>query len=104
MSEAANWARGPRRTETIKGDSSLSYCACTQGNGEPWEGGRNDSGLPKRVGSEGVRVYISGPLFMNVWLWLPCGGECVSVNECMCAAVNERFCGAEDRGQRGVRE
>lgn len=46
---------------TIKGDSSLSYGACTQGNGEPWEGGGNDSGLPKGVGSEGVRVYFSRP-------------------------------------------
>lgn len=41
---------------------------------------------------------------MNVWLWLACGGECVSVNECRCAAVNERFCGAEDPGQRGVQK
>lgn len=48
-------------------------------------------GSQKRVGSEGVRVYFSRPLFMNVWQWLPCGGECVSVNECRCAAVNERF-------------
>lgn len=31
-------------------------------------------------------------------------GECVSVNECRCAAVNERLCGAEDGGQRGVRK
>lgn len=54
----------------------------------------------------GARVLLPA-LFMNVWLWLwlACGGECVSVNECRCAAVNERLGGAEDGGQqRGVRK
>lgn len=85
--------RGPRGTETIKGDSCLSYCACAQGNGELWKGGRNDSGLPKTSRQRGGACVLLPALFMNVWLWLwlACGGECVSVNECRCAAVNERF-------------
>lgn len=40
---------------------SQSRSAGTQGNRAPSGGDRNDSGLPKGVGSEGVRVYFSGP-------------------------------------------
>lgn len=61
---------------TTKGDSSLSHCACTQGNGEPCEGAGMTQGSQASRQRGGACVLLPA-LFMNVWLRLACGGECV---------------------------